>query len=172
LIVEDEAAIADAVKVWADSYGYDLVVLDVILPGLDGFSTCTALRARGFSGSILMLTARAWRDPRGWMLTNDGSVTPWIDPVDGRPGLTSTPHCPPDAQAADGHDEDEEQAPGQRSGHARPCHEPCHEEGGDRTYEQLRAIAHQEVVPEAEEGPDVAHLRSPESRRSRGPVGR
>jgi two-component system OmpR family response regulator len=42
---------------WADSYGYDLVVLDVILPGLDGFSTCTALRARGFSGPVLMLTA-------------------------------------------------------------------------------------------------------------------
>jgi two-component system OmpR family response regulator len=42
---------------WAESYAYDLVILDVILPGLDGFSTCSALRARGFAAPILMLTA-------------------------------------------------------------------------------------------------------------------
>ena len=42
---------------WAHAYAYDLVVLDVILPGLDGFATCSALRTRGFSAPILMLTA-------------------------------------------------------------------------------------------------------------------
>jgi two-component system OmpR family response regulator len=77
LIVEDEPAIADAVKgaltadghaadavgdgrealTWAESYAYDLVILDVILPGLDGFSICAALRGRGFAAPILMLTA-------------------------------------------------------------------------------------------------------------------
>ena len=77
LIVEDEAAIADAIKTalvadghatdvvgdgrhalqWAETYAYDLVILDVILPGLDGFATCSALRNKGFSAAILMLTA-------------------------------------------------------------------------------------------------------------------
>jgi DNA-binding response OmpR family regulator len=42
---------------WADSYPYDLVILDVILPGLDGLAVCAALRKRAFGGSILMLTA-------------------------------------------------------------------------------------------------------------------
>jgi two-component system OmpR family response regulator len=77
LIVEDEVAIADAVKAalatdghaadvvgdgrdaldWAETYAYDLVILDVVLPGLDGFATCSTLRSSGFSGAILMLTA-------------------------------------------------------------------------------------------------------------------
>ncbi len=42
---------------WAATYPYDLVILDVILPGLDGFAVCTALRAAGFASAILMLTA-------------------------------------------------------------------------------------------------------------------
>jgi len=36
----------------------DLVVLDVNLPGIDGLETCRRLRASGFSGPVLMLTAR------------------------------------------------------------------------------------------------------------------
>lgn len=36
----------------------DLVVLDVMLPGLDGFSLCKELRARGRKMPVLMLTAR------------------------------------------------------------------------------------------------------------------
>ena len=42
---------------WAEAYAYDLVILDVILPGLDGFATCSALRNKGFPAAILMLTA-------------------------------------------------------------------------------------------------------------------
>jgi len=77
LIVEDEVAIANAVKVavgadghaadivgdgrqaleWVDTYAYDLVILDVVLPGLDGFAACAALRRGGFAGAVLMLTA-------------------------------------------------------------------------------------------------------------------
>jgi two-component system response regulator MprA len=36
----------------------DLVVLDVMLPGLDGFGVCRALRAAGREPMVLMLTAR------------------------------------------------------------------------------------------------------------------
>jgi two-component system response regulator MprA len=33
------------------------VILDVVLPGLNGFEVCAALRGRGFNAPILMLTA-------------------------------------------------------------------------------------------------------------------
>ncbi|HYK95510.1 MAG TPA: response regulator transcription factor [Candidatus Dormibacteraeota bacterium] len=42
---------------WVDSYAYDLLILDVVLPGLDGFAICAALRDRGFAAPILILTA-------------------------------------------------------------------------------------------------------------------
>ena len=37
---------------------YDLVLLDVMLPRLDGFATCRRMRERGATMPILMLTAR------------------------------------------------------------------------------------------------------------------
>src|SRR5213594_4348307 len=37
---------------------YDAIVLDVMLPGLDGFATCRRLRERGVWAPVLMLTAR------------------------------------------------------------------------------------------------------------------
>ena len=36
----------------------DLVLLDLILPDLDGLEVCTSLRERGFAGGIIMLSAR------------------------------------------------------------------------------------------------------------------
>ncbi len=45
--------------VWrAGSTPYDAIVLDVMLPGLDGFEVCRRLRADGVWSPILMLTAR------------------------------------------------------------------------------------------------------------------
>lgn len=37
----------------------DLVILDVMLPGLDGFEVCRRLRAEGVQVPILMLTAKS-----------------------------------------------------------------------------------------------------------------
>jgi two-component system, OmpR family, response regulator len=42
----------------ARSTAYDAIVLDVLLPGLDGFGVCRELRASGVWTPILMLTAR------------------------------------------------------------------------------------------------------------------
>lgn len=37
---------------------YDAVILDVMLPGMDGFAVLRALRQQGVSTPVLMLTAR------------------------------------------------------------------------------------------------------------------
>jgi two-component system, OmpR family, response regulator len=78
LIVEDEPKLAALLKRGLNEEGhvtdssrsgeealpmaavtsYDVVVLDVMLPGMDGFATCRELRARGFWMPVLMLTAR------------------------------------------------------------------------------------------------------------------
>jgi two-component system, OmpR family, response regulator len=78
LVVEDEVKLAKAIRealradgqladvaitgedaLWmAGSTPYDVVCLDVNLPGIDGFETCQRLRADGVRTPILMLTAR------------------------------------------------------------------------------------------------------------------
>jgi two-component system, OmpR family, response regulator len=42
----------------ARSHAYDAIVLDVMLPGRDGFAICAALREAGIWAPVLMLTAR------------------------------------------------------------------------------------------------------------------
>jgi two-component system, OmpR family, response regulator len=78
LIVEDELKLASLIRrglradglaadlaskgedaLWmAGSTEYDVVVLDVMLPGMDGFEVCRRLRADGVWAPVLMLTAR------------------------------------------------------------------------------------------------------------------
>jgi two-component system OmpR family response regulator len=43
---------------------YDAIVLDVILPGIDGFDTCRELRDSGVWAPVLMLTARGALEDR------------------------------------------------------------------------------------------------------------
>ncbi len=52
--VGDGREVAD----WAAAYAYDLILLDIMLPGRDGLAVCGDLRAMGCSVPILMLTAR------------------------------------------------------------------------------------------------------------------
>jgi DNA-binding response OmpR family regulator len=79
LVVEDEAHIADGLRfnIEAEGYeaeiapdgetglelatggGFDAIVLDVMLPGIDGFEVARALRERHDYTPILMLTARS-----------------------------------------------------------------------------------------------------------------
>ena len=46
------------------SLDHDAVVLDIMLPKLDGITVCSELRSRGSTASILMLTARDTVDDR------------------------------------------------------------------------------------------------------------
>ena len=43
---------------WCAATAYDLVILDILLPGLDGLTVCRQLRFAGSRVPILMLTAR------------------------------------------------------------------------------------------------------------------
>ena len=54
----DEAADGEQALLEAAVWDYDAIVLDVLLPGRDGFEVCRALRARGCWAPVLMLTAR------------------------------------------------------------------------------------------------------------------
>lgn len=40
------------------AFNYDLILLDIMLPELDGISLCRQLRSRGFTVPILLLTGR------------------------------------------------------------------------------------------------------------------
>jgi heavy metal response regulator len=84
LIVEDEPKVASYVKrgleeqgyavdvaadgraalEWVETVSFDLIVLDILLPGADGFSVCRELRQREISTPVLMLTARDAVDDR------------------------------------------------------------------------------------------------------------
>jgi two-component system, OmpR family, response regulator len=48
----------------ARSSSYDAIVLDVILPGIDGFETCRRFRLEGNWAPVLMLTARGALEDR------------------------------------------------------------------------------------------------------------
>lgn len=54
----DVAADGEAALAQAFVNDYDLVILDVVLPGKDGFKVCRELRTHGFAVPVLMLTAR------------------------------------------------------------------------------------------------------------------
>ena len=84
LVIEDEAPMRTALVETLKAEGYrvhsaadgiaglelactetfDLILLDVMMPGLDGFAVCRALRQRGRELPVLMLTAKGQIDDR------------------------------------------------------------------------------------------------------------
>lgn len=49
---------------WALNFSFDTIILDIMLPGLDGLEVCRRLRDQRISTPILMLTARDTVDDR------------------------------------------------------------------------------------------------------------
>lgn len=68
--LEESGYVVDAVYTgrealdWAEAASYDLIILDILLPEMDGLSACRNLRQRGNRTPILMLTARDTVDDR------------------------------------------------------------------------------------------------------------
>jgi two-component system OmpR family response regulator len=60
----DSVACGEDALWMAKAHDYDAIVLDVMLPGLNGFQTCARLRAEGVWTPVLMLTARDAVDDR------------------------------------------------------------------------------------------------------------
>ncbi len=60
--VADVAASGEEALRMAASTRYDAIVLDVILPGLDGFATCRELRSRGVWTPVLLTAWDAFSD--------------------------------------------------------------------------------------------------------------
>jgi DNA-binding response OmpR family regulator len=78
LIIEDEKKLADSIKKGLEqesyavdaayegsdgfglavTYDYDLIILDLMLPGMDGMEICRKLREKNIDTPIIMLTAR------------------------------------------------------------------------------------------------------------------
>ena len=90
LLVEDEQKLADALKLGLELQGYtvdivsdgkkaltrislhrtdyDIVILDLMLPSMDGYEICKEMRARDITVPILVLTARAETDTKVQLL--------------------------------------------------------------------------------------------------------
>ena len=84
LVIEDEKLLADSLKTLLESKGfqveavydgisgaeyaemgiYDLLILDVMMPGLDGFQVARRVRSRRCATPILMLTAKSDTESR------------------------------------------------------------------------------------------------------------
>jgi DNA-binding response OmpR family regulator len=60
----DVAGDGDAAFEQATINDYDLLILDVLLPGMNGLELCGRLRAEGVAAPVLMLTARGEPDQR------------------------------------------------------------------------------------------------------------
>jgi two-component system copper resistance phosphate regulon response regulator CusR len=60
----DVAADGSAALEQASISDYDLIVLDVLMPGINGLEVCKRLRGEGIATPILMLTARGEPDQR------------------------------------------------------------------------------------------------------------
>ncbi len=64
--------------------GFDIVLLDVMMPGMDGFAVCKELRARSSSIGIIMLTAKSQEIDKisGLMLGADDYITKPFSPTE------------------------------------------------------------------------------------------
>ena len=76
---EEALAIYDS-----DTEGFDIALLDVMMPGMDGFEVCKELRRRSQSIGIIMLTAKSQEMDKisGLMIGADDYVTKPFSPTE------------------------------------------------------------------------------------------
>ncbi|MDE5916795.1 MAG: response regulator transcription factor [Oscillospiraceae bacterium] len=73
----------DALRIFVEEKGdFDIVLLDVMMPGIDGFTVCKKLREKSSTLGIIMLTAKAQEMDKvnGLMLGADDYITKPFSP--------------------------------------------------------------------------------------------
>ncbi len=67
-----------------DAIGFDIALLDVMMPGMDGFSLCKEIRRRSSSIGIIMLTAKSQEMDKisGLMIGADDYITKPFSPTE------------------------------------------------------------------------------------------
>lgn len=67
----------EALEKYAENSDIAVAVLDVMLPGIDGYEVCRTIRAKGYTGGVIMLTARVQESDKvtGLMTGADDYVT-------------------------------------------------------------------------------------------------
>ena len=101
-LVEDDSSIRAMLEYYFKSLGHeiaafesgedffaaspkaDLALLDVMLPGIDGYEVCRAMRAAGYQAGVIMLTARTQEADKvtGLMTGADDYVTKPFSPAE------------------------------------------------------------------------------------------
>lgn len=74
----------EALRVFEEQRDFDVAVLDIMMPGIDGFAVCKQLRERSDTLGIIMLTAKTQEmdKVRGLMLGADDYVTKPFSPAE------------------------------------------------------------------------------------------
>ncbi len=83
--VEEAGCGEDALELYDnDPEGFDIALLDISMPGMDGFTLCKELRQRSDSLGIIMLTARTQEMDKisGLMLGADDYITKPFSPTE------------------------------------------------------------------------------------------
>jgi DNA-binding response OmpR family regulator len=102
LIIDDEAGMRTLIRLWLAHDGYsileanngqqgelmalelnpDVILLDVMMPGQNGYTTCANLRAKGYTGRIALVSALSTKETAGKALEHhaDGYIAKPVAP--------------------------------------------------------------------------------------------
>ncbi len=59
-----DAAVAAALEAWRAGVAYDVILMDMAMPGMDGYVATRMLRGAGYPGAIIAFTANAMTGTR------------------------------------------------------------------------------------------------------------
>jgi len=80
--VTEAACGEDALKIYEEDDSFDVVILDIMMPGIDGISVCKALRKKSLELGIILLSAKTQEMDKvtGLMMGADDYITKPFSP--------------------------------------------------------------------------------------------